>query len=769
MGVPLPSDLELIVTRRGQLEVIRGAPDAPTGIVITEDAQRFEARILSAAGQPVLEVGPTPTDKISDLLEATGVYDPRRLDGIGVQLLVDGEPFIPRSSDTRLISEGLDWLPDIVAIGHEVLGEQLERGIQRSTIDRRIRTIRVRRCEAITLVVDGEEVSPNDRLKWYAFEHETLPTVILIHDLPINWMTLAGSVAGGLCRLIDRRLRSPRLLLSQLALNRASDALEAPSDEVLAHALDCDAQTVHDHRAALRTDLERILHLLVPVVAYCSSTELSQHLRREADRAGARFDVGKWLHSQMNGMEYEPDRLMEACEKAANRIELRRELDMNYERFNRVLLQLGEPTLSNETELRQLYAAHLARLRPTIIERLRRHHAGDFQEGNDLSAYVERKSLGFLVFNEEWVLARDTLEMELVEAHVSMLIAETLGEEISVELPSLNRVVAANRKVVREFAAGAFPVLRIWCRQNDVSLPEPWTQAEPQKVARHLENKGFLDFELVKGQSAPSLCRRGCCWPSGMPETLNENTLEISKDEVKEEGKRREREQQQREVTRRSIEFAGNSLDTGNPMFAERLEEIATGWLSIDETWFERSRQRTRLVDFETQEHSSGGSSAAGKAGGKRRRGRQLTDVQRQAMGLASEWLAFQFLRRRHSDFVDETCWISENRIQFFGGGEGDDSAGYDFLVRTPQADWLYEVKSSLEDSGEFELTANELRIASGASKEGRRRYRILYVPYVFSPDKWCVLELPNPMGEATRNRFSVIGRGSVRLRFERL
>ena len=203
-------------------------------------------------------------------------------------------------------------------------------------------------------------------------------------------------------------------------------------------------------------------------------------------------------------------------------------------------------------------------------------------------------------------------------------------------------------------------------------------------------------------------------------------------------------------------------------MFAERLQEIAADWLSNDETWFERSRQQTRLVEFQNPEQSGGGSSVGGKGGGTRQRNRQLSDAQRQAMGLASEWLAFQFLRRRHKDFVDEACWISENCAQFFGGGEGDDTAGYDFLAKTPQTDWLYEVKSSLEDSGEFELTANELRVANGASKEGRRRYRILYVPHVFSLDRWCVFELPNPMGEMTRNRFTMVGRGSVRLRFKR-
>ena len=764
----LPPDLELIVTRGDQLEVLRSAPETPVDVIVTEDAQMFEARILSSAGQPVLDVGSTSTDRIAKLLEETNAFMPRRLDGIGVQLLVDGEIFVPRPSDTLLTSQGLDWLPEVIVIGHELRGEQLERGIQNSTIDRRLRAIRVRRCEAITLVVDDEEVSPSEHLRWYAFEHETVPTLILTHDLSLDWMTLAGPLSVGILRLTDRRLKSSRLLLSQLALFRVSDALEAPSDETLALALDCDIQTIHDHRAALRTDLEHILHLLVPVVAYYGNVELSQQLRHDVDKDGTRFDVRNWLQLHLNGAEYAPERLIEVCEQVANRTELHRELELDYERFNRVLLELGEPTLSNAAELRQLYGAYLSRLRRKIIERLRRHHVADFYKGNDLTEYVERKSLSFLTFNEEWVLTRETLEMELVELHVSTLLANTLGKDVSIKLPSLNQVVEANRKVVREFAAGALPVLRVWCRQSNVLLPTLWTQAEAQAIVRHLENKGLMDFEVVKTKSVPTLCRRASCWPISMPETLDEKMLELDMDEVEEEKKRRERERQQREKTQRSIEFAGNSLDTGDPMFTERLREIAAAWLSKDETWFERSRQQTRLVEFQNPERAGGGSTAGGGGGGMRRRGRRMSDAQRQAMGQASEWLALQFLCRRHSDFVDETCWISENRAHFFGGSEGDDTAGYDFLVKTPQADWLYEVKSSLEDSGEFELTANEHRIASIESKDGRRRYRILYVPYVFSPEEWYVLELPNPMGETTRNKFSRVGRGSVRFRFER-
>ncbi len=714
-------------------------------------------------------MGPTLTDQIAALLEETGIYIPRRIDGTGVQLFVDGELFVPRSSDAFLTSEGLHWLPEIIVIGNELRGEQLERGIQSSTIDGKVRAIRVRRCESIKLVVDDEIVSPSEDMVWYAYEDEILPTLILTHHLSLDWRTLAGPLSGGLSRLIDNRLRSARLLLAQLALHSVSDALEAPSDEALAYALDCDVQTIRDHRAVLQTGLEHILRLLIPVVAYYGDTELSRQMQHAVDRAGTRFDARKWLQIHLSDLEYAPETLIDACEHAANRAELRRNLELDYERFNRVLLELGEPALSNELELRRLYNAYLARLSPEIIERLRRHHYENFHNENDLTDYVERKKLAFLAFNTEWVLTRETLEMEVVELHVRTLLADTLGDDVPVTLPALKPLVNANRKVVRETAASALPMLKVWCRRNGVPLPMPWTQSEAQAVVLHLENKGLLDFEGVKAENIPALCRRAACWPTGMPETLDETILGLDRDEVDKEQKRRKRKRQQQEIEQRSIVFAGNSLDTGDPMFAGSFQDIAESWLSKDETWLNRSRQRTRLTEFQNPPPSGGRPRTGGKVGGTRRRDRQPSYEQQQAMGLASEWLAYQFLLRgRHGDYVDESCWISKNRTQFFGGDEGNDMAGFDFLVKTSAADWLYEVKSSREDSGEFELTANELHVASGASKDRRQRYRILYVPYVFSPDKWCVLELPNPMGETTHNKFAMVGRGSVRLRFER-
>ncbi len=774
IGVSLPADLILVVNRRSELQNLSGNSEAPPNVIVTQDAKRFEARILSSDGHAVLEVGDTSTEKVADLLDANNVFIPRQLDGIGVRLLVDGEDFVPCGNDPFLLSLGLSWFPEVVVLGHELLGEQLERGIQSSTVNRRTRAIKVRYCKTITLAVEDEEVSSNENMMCYAFEHDTFPTLILTDNLltdtpdglSLSWKTLAESLSRPILQLIDRRLRFLEPLLLRLAVGQVSETLDAPSDKALAKALDCDVQTVQDHRDALRSDIEHIMYLLIPVVAYFKGRELAHQLQSDADRESTKFDVAHWLKTQFADAN---ENLRDACERTPDRAALRKELNLDYERFNRILLELGESLLSDEDELRQLYDAYLQKMRSDIIDRLRRHHYADFSNGRDLSSYVERKKLEFLPFNSEWVLTQETLEMGIVKAHVSRQLDEFLGEDQEVELPTLNDLINRNRKSVREFATHAIPIVEVWCHRNRVSVPVPWLHGDPQSVVRYLENIGLLDFELVSAEQVAGMCHRAACWPNGMPETLDKTTLGLDETELVKEEKRREQKRQRREIERRSIVFAGRSLDPNNPSFTETFQQLAEKSIANDGIWFKRSKQQSRLVQFDTFEQSRGSRNQGGKKGQTGKHKQQLTDTQRQVMGLASEWLAFQFLLKgRHSEFVDETCWVSGNRAHFFGGDQGDDSAGYDFYVKTPKVEWLYEVKSSLEDTGEFELTANELRVASGASKDGRRRYRILYVPFVFSPDRWSVLELPNPMGEETRNRFTVIGRGSMRLKFER-
>ena len=760
----LPRGLDLAVNRNGRLETLGGdAATAPT-VIVTQNAQAFEARILSSAGHVLLDIGDASNEMVAERLAATGRFTPRQLDGVGVQILVDGEPFVPRTSDPLLTSLELGWLPEVVLLGHEILGEGLERGVQPVTVERRIRAIRVRRCQAVALVVDEEDVSPTDSMAWYGFEHPELPTLILTDRVRLTWTTLGRDLSRAVSRLIDARLRFLERLLLRLALSQTADTLDAPSDEALAEALGCGTRMVQEHRAALRADLGHVLHLLIPVVAYFGDVALARQLESDAEPARAVFDVPQWLRSRLPVTDPAPENLVDACKRASDRAALRRELGLDYERFNRVLLALGESPLSNEAELRSMYHAYLQRMGPRILERLRRHHATDFRDGRDLRVYVNRKALAFLGFDPAWILTRETLDNETVEAHVTGLLDDVLGEDHDVDLPPLRGLVETNRKSVRGFASRAISVVGVWCRRNRVTVPEPWPSEDPQIVTRYLENAGLLDFEPIQDAQIPGLCARAACWPPAMPQTIDPGPLGLDRAAVEEERRRREWERQRRIIEQRSIDFAGTRLDTGDPSFAEEFRQLAENSIAGDHGWFERSR-RPRLAEFVNPEGD--GRQPGGWTGDRAGRRKSPPEDQRRAMGLASEWLAFHYLRRRHGEAVDETCWVSTNRVRFFGGREGDDAAGYDFCVRMPRREWLYEVKSSLEDTREFELTANEMRVAASASKGGRRRYRILYVPFVFSPDRWFVLELPNPMGDGTRNRFRQVGRGAVRFRFE--
>lgn len=50
--------------------------------------------------------------------------------------------------------------------------------------------------------------------------------------------------------------------------------------------------------------------------------------------------------------------------------------------------------------------------------------------------------------------------------------------------------------------------------------------------------------------------------------------------------------------------------------------------------------------------------------------------------------------------------------------------------------DWRYEVKASLDDAFEFEFTQNEMRVAAECASDGKHKYRILYVLFVFDPSR---------------------------------
>jgi hypothetical protein len=344
-----------------------------------------------------------------------------------------------------------------------------------------------------------------------------------------------------------------------------------------------------------------------------------------------------------------------------------------------------------------------------------------------------------------------------VQQRAGAIFDELLGADPGGSFPGLDSLRAANRKAVAAFAQTAIPILRAVVGQI---LPEPWYSG-PSEVAAAADRTGVLDFATLHTDEIIEALSRAGLWPRNVPETLDLGVLGLTEEDLTAHS-RREAEQRAEEARKRnSIQFAGHAFDTTAAEFATSFAALAEG-IYAKTDW--RARSKLRMVNLREFEASEPSSSGAGQ-GGRGRNAARLPESIRSAVGLAGELLAFQFLRTRHPDRFTESCWVSENRKSIFPE-PGDDSHGFDFRVNTKETEWLYEVKATLGDASEFELTDNEYRTAVAAKSDKGKKYRILLVQYALDVDRCRVLELPNPASAAGELRYRIIGRSSVRMKF---
>jgi len=154
---------------------------------------------------------------------------------------------------------------------------------------------------------------------------------------------------------------------------------------------------------------------------------------------------------------------------------------------------------------------------------------------------------------------------------------------------------------------------------------------------------------------------------------------------------------------------------------------------------------------------SGGGDGGGGPSG----RAVRLSDDQRDAMGFAGEWLAFQWLERHHDSDFTPAGWVSAYRRTVFPG-EGDDGLGWDFQVPTRQGELRYEVKTTVSDGGQIELGETQVLAAQEHSRNDW--WRLIVVTNVLNANRRLRI-LPNPFGPRARGRYVFVGQG-LRLRY---
>ena len=756
--LPLPADLPLAVVTSTGPTSLKGNAAERTRVFVTGDPLQVETKAVIAAGQAVLElaeaehVGPA-----LQRLAASGGFEALGIDPNQVGVLVDGEPMVASLADPLLVGEGLDWLPEAAVLANEVLGHALERQISSASVDQRLRRVRLRRCSTIKLSVAGAAVE--EVLPFYALPDDELPTLVVGDDQEITWSVLADA-APALSTLLDRRMRSLETLLLRLAARGVTpDPRQRPSDEALARALGCKVELVQEHSLALRTDGAFLLGRLLPVVACVTDLETALSIGERLGETAHRAQVLEALAAIADRLPLAPPALLDELSRP-DLAEIRRALDLDYARLNEMLAALGQPQLSNEAELRRLFDTWKGELGSSAVGRLRRRFMPDFEAGLPLERYVTLRSLEFLEFQSRWIVEREHLERSEVKSLLDARLDELVGEDAPRELEPIQQVRNGAKRLLQRFIDAAAPVMGAWCFRHERT--NPWAEGS-LAVLKSVDQGGLLDFAVAEPGTEVATLVRAKCWPGDMPHTVDPAALGLDPDDLRGEKQREQDRRDQAEADRRTIKFADTPLDTRSKDFAQRLTELADATMT-DGNWLTRSRRKFSLVEQAQADPRRGG---PGGKGGKRRRVERVTDDVKSAMGFASEFLANRFLQDKHRERYGERCWVSGNRSLLEIDWDGDDSLGFDFRVQTAEVEWRYEVKSNLDDAFEFEFTQNEMRVAAECAADTTRRYRVLYVPFVFDPERWRVMELPNPMSARGRSLFKALGTGATRLKFD--
>ena len=137
------------------------------------------------------------------------------------------------------------------------------------------------------------------------------------------------------------------------------------------------------------------------------------------------------------------------------------------------------------------------------------------------------------------------------------------------------------------------------------------------------------------------------------------------------------------------------------------------------------------------------------------RRPRELSS--QLTVGLAGEWLAYQWLAQQYGPDFTQDCWVSKyNREQLFPA-DGDDGLGWDFEVTVRRGKHYYEVKITLGDDGRIELGETQVIAAQENARNGQ--WRLLMITNAL-PENRRIHMLRNPFDPASRGRYSFVGQG---------
>lgn len=718
----LQPDSPIVVQQAHQLHVI-GSNEV---VYLPNNPRGFVDHLLESLDFGVAVVSPTdpaqiPTDWANRLLPAAG---------LAVEVLVGSEP-VQNSVEHPLLLDRADWLVEWLLLTSELSRNRFLHLGPRALEEMvgKLRRVRLVQAASVHVRVDGSDVRLPPHLAGCVPLHDDgAPTLVVSvreagtgKDV-IDW-TVLGDAADALAELLGQPGMASELRLSANELKRVMQGeFRRPLSREWALALRSPEPRVREIIARTRAHIEPLRELLVPAIFVLAGSKSAGKLRT-ADAPTVEDLRGELLqHFGAEGA----DRLIREAQQAESISAFRVALGLDYESFNLALEALGPPyrPLHDREEHRRVTQSVLARSRGTIAEALRVCYLPIFDARGDLQPYVSLRQGPDLQPTHEdlhkFASPPESMLLSRIGDWLSAHECPSLGAQVP-DLPSVADTRSRNLEVVRGFLKEVQPLINAWVAKRS-SAPGTWTIGSIEDDISSLDSSGWLDFRILSPDAIPDLLHRVGGWPEEMPRTRDLDTLGLAHEDVDWAKDANATEKEVRRRQQSTITVATEEVD------AEDLAAVAEAvGRTVDDRILQASKRQRSPVAPPTPKIRRSGA----RKGPFRPSDRGMTDVQRNAIGLAGEVIAYRWLLTQYDEANGES-WVSGNRSVLLGG-KGDDALGYDFVVHQRSQSIYFDVKATAGDETAFEMTENEMRVAHAATR--RTPYRIIFIRNVLNPE----------------------------------
>lgn len=523
----------------------------------------------------------------------------------------------------------------------------------------------------------------------------------------------------------------------------------------LALALDLDESRVDELLRHLERDVTQLAALLAPVVAAQVSLAAGLVFAEDSAQSDPELDLHQLLSSHV-GTEH-AEGLIALAQHHLTPGSLRDALGLEFRAFNAALVALDEVALAYPEEHEQAMRQHVHRHGPALRERLRRRHFATARAGGDLRAYVEATQLTGIQPDPAWLATCRTPSQDMLSARLDAWldrVADTPEEESLVAIEDARR---RNYETVRELAASARPKILAWMSKRGLHVDGAWTGDDRSEPAHLLAEAGRLDFDLLNEGSVLTAMRGEGLLPAEFPRSLDLETLGLLESEIASAEDDAASVQRERRRRARVVSLDGEEFDA-SPDGLEGLADRVRA--SISETLLGRSKRFTTLEVFAAPARDKR-QTPDGRVGRGRNLGapERMSDVQRSAVGLAGEVVAFEWLKRKYPGEALDTAWRSSYARRILLTSDSNDDLGYDFEIVQASKMIYFEVKATVGDRTQFDLGASEVAMARQCAT-GRDDYRIVFVSHVLDSARRAISVLPNPLHRNNRTVYDFPGAG---------